>query len=124
MTMLPEYEFDKCVARHKGYYRVRNLSCRDPFYVMSFAQLTLRESLWNIENCLTAFSPKLYHCSIKHAVPCKTLAKANELRDWQIYVDFICLSDLIHQKIIFFVTRAKNNMVYEMVSSNMVDKQT
>jgi hypothetical protein len=39
MTMLPEYEFDKCVARYKGNYRVRNFTCRDHFYVMSFAQL-------------------------------------------------------------------------------------
>jgi len=88
MTMLPEYEFDKCVARYKGNYRVRNFSCRDHFYVMSFAQLTRRESLRDIENCLTAFSSKLYHCGIKHAVPRNTLAKANELRDWQIYADF------------------------------------
>lgn len=87
MTMLPEYEFDKCVARYKGNYRVRNFTCRDHFYVMSFAQLTRRESLRDIENCLTAFSSKLYHCGIKHAVPRNTLAKANELRNWQIYSD-------------------------------------
>jgi len=88
MTMLPEYEFDKCVARYKRFYRVRNFSCRDHFNVMSFAQLTLRESLWDIENCLTAFSSKLYHCGIKHTDPRNTLAKANELWDWQIYADF------------------------------------
>lgn len=87
MTMLPEYEFDKCVARYKGNYRVRNFTCRDHFYVMSFAQLTRRESFRDIENCLTAFSSKLYHCGIKHAVPRNTLAKANELRNWQIYSD-------------------------------------
>src|SRR5690554_7752078 len=87
MTVLPEYEFDKCVARYKGNYRVRNFTCRDHFYVMSFAQLTRRESLRDIENCLTAFSSKLYHCGIKRAVPRNTLAKANELRNWQIYSD-------------------------------------
>jgi len=193
---------------------------------MSFAQLTRRESLRDIENCLTAFSSKLYHCGIKHAVPRNTLARANELRNWQIYADFaqvligiarplyqddkdfrldidnivyafdsttisLCLSlcpwatfrkykggvkmhtlldirgqipvfvhltdasvhdvkamdelyiepaaiyvmdkgyvdffrlfNLIHQKRAFFVTRAKDNMVYEVVSSNQVDKQT
>jgi hypothetical protein len=31
---------------------------------MSFAQLTGRESLRDIENCLTAFSGKLYHSCI------------------------------------------------------------
>jgi hypothetical protein len=87
MSMLPEYEFDKCVARYKGDHRVRKFSCRDHFYVMSFAQLTQRESLRDIEYCLTAFSGRLYHCGIKHLVPRNTLAKANELRDWRIYSD-------------------------------------
>ncbi len=55
---------------------------------MSFAQLTQRESLRDIENCLNAVSDKLYHSGIQHAVPRNTLAKANELRDWRIYADF------------------------------------
>ena len=88
MNMIPEYEFDKCVERYGGNYRVRNFSCRDHFYVMSFAQLTQRESLRDIENCINAVSDKLYHCGIRHAVPRNTLAKANELRDWRIYADF------------------------------------
>lgn len=88
MSMMPEYEFDKCVARYQGNYRVRNFSCRDHFYVMCFAQLTQRDSLRDIENCLNAISNKLYHCGIKHAVPRNTLAKANENRDWRIYADF------------------------------------
>ena len=88
MTMIPEYEFDKCVDRYNGNYRVRNFSCRDHFYTMSFAQLTQRESLRDIENCLNAVSSKLYHCGIKHTVPRNTLAKANELRNWRIYADF------------------------------------
>ncbi|HEY5500057.1 MAG TPA: DUF4372 domain-containing protein, partial [Bacteroidales bacterium] len=77
MTMLPEYEFDKCVARYKGYHRVRNFSCRDHFYVIEKG-----------------------------------------------YVDFFRLFNLIHQKRVFFVTRAKDNMVYEVVSSNKVNKRT
>jgi hypothetical protein len=88
MSMMPEYEFDKCVARYSGNYRVRNFSCRDHFYVMCFAQLTGRESLRDIENCLKAVSNKLYHCGIRHAVPRNTLAKTNENRDWRIYADF------------------------------------
>lgn len=88
MSMIPEYEFDKCVDRYNGNHRVRHFTCRDHFYVMSFAQLTQRDSLRDIENCLNAVSSKLYHCGIKHAVPRNTLAKANELRDWRIYADF------------------------------------
>lgn len=88
MTMLQEYEFDKCVARCKGNYRVRNFSCRDHLYVMSFAQLTRMESLRDIEHCLTVFSSKLYHSGIKHAVLRNTLVKANRLRYWHIYAVF------------------------------------
>ena len=55
---------------------------------MSYAQLTNRGSLRDIENCLTALSSRLYHCGISYAVPRNTLAKANEKRDWRIYADF------------------------------------
>jgi len=88
MSMIPEYEFDKCVARYNGNHRVRNFTCRDHLYVMGFAQLTQRDSLRDIENCLNAVSNRLYHCGIRHAVPRNTLAKANELRNWRIYADF------------------------------------
>ncbi len=88
MSVIPEYEFDKCVSRYNGNHRVRNFTCRDHFYVMCFAQLTKRDSLRDIENCLKAVSGKLYHCGIRHAVPRNTLAKANELRNWRIYADF------------------------------------
>jgi transposase len=88
MSFLPDYEFNKCVKRYKGNYRVRTFTCRDHFYVMSFAQLTCRESLRDIEVCLDALSNKLYHSGIRDAVAKSTLAEANESRDWRIYADF------------------------------------
>ena len=88
MSFLPEYEFNKCVDSYNGNYRVRTFTCREHFYVMSFAQLTYRESLRDIEACLTALSGKLYHCGIKHPVSKSTLAEANENRNWRIYADF------------------------------------
>ena len=88
MKFLPEYEFQKCVDQYKGDYRVRTFTCREHFLVMSFAQLTGRESLRDIENCLTAFSGKLYHSGISQPVSKSTLADANEKRDWHIYADF------------------------------------
>jgi hypothetical protein len=56
---------------------------------MSFAQITGRESLRDIENCLTAFSGKLYHSGISQPVSKSTLADANEKRNWRIYADFV-----------------------------------
>jgi hypothetical protein len=88
MKFMPEYEFQKCVDHYKGDYRVRTLHCREHFLIMSFAQLTSRESLRDIENCLSAFSGKLYHSGISKPVSRSTLADANEKRDWRIYADF------------------------------------
>ena len=55
---------------------------------MSFAQLTYRESLRDIESCLNAVSKKLYRSGIKKPVARNTLAKANERRNWRMYADF------------------------------------
>ena len=88
MPLIPERDFKSCVDRYKGNYRARNFSCKDQFLVMRYAPLTGRDSLRDIENCLTALSSKLYHCGISCAVPRNTLAKANEKRGWHIYKAF------------------------------------
>ena len=54
----------------------------------SSAQLTYRESLRDIEVCLSAQATKLYHMGIREPVARATLADANETRDWRIYADF------------------------------------
>jgi hypothetical protein len=55
---------------------------------MAFAQLASRESLRDIECCLRAHQPKLYHMGIRSPVSRSTLAHANENRDWRIWADF------------------------------------
>jgi hypothetical protein len=55
---------------------------------MAFAQLTYRESLRDIQACLRAMQPKLYHMGIRGNIAKSTLADANEKRDWRIYADF------------------------------------
>ena len=88
LDFLPTYEFNRCVRRYRGNYRVRRFSCRDQFLSMAFAQLTYRESLRDIETCLRSMGHKLYHAGFRATVARSTLAKANELRDWRIYADF------------------------------------
>ena len=88
MEWLPRYEFDKCVQRYGGDNRVRTFTCYDQFLTMAFAQLAYRESLRDIETCLTAMKPKLYHAGIAGNVSRSTLADANEKRDWRIFADF------------------------------------
>ena len=87
MSLIPRRQFNNCVARYNGDYRVRNFSCYDQFLVMSLAQFANKNSLRDIEASLTAVSHKLYHNGISYVVPRNTLAKANELRDWRIYRD-------------------------------------
>ena len=88
MDFLPLSEFRASVARYQGEYKVRGFSCLDQFLCLAFAQLTYRESLRDIETCLRAMQPKLYHMGIRGRVARSTLADANETRDWRIYADF------------------------------------
>ena len=67
---------------------VRTLPCAAQFRVMAFAQITYRESLRDIEACLSAQSAKLYHMGFREPVRRSTLADANETRDWRIYAEF------------------------------------
>jgi hypothetical protein len=88
MSHLPRYEFNKCVERYNGNYKVQSFSCFDQFLSMAFAQLTYRESLRDIEVCLRAVESKLYHIGFRGKISRNTLANANENRDWRIYCDF------------------------------------
>lgn len=88
MDELPSYEFRQCVARYDGDHKLRGFSCWDQFLCLSFAQLTYRESLRDIEACLRSVQPKLYHMGFRGKVSRSTLADANESRDWRIYADF------------------------------------
>src|SRR5437016_5792980 len=88
LDCLPKYEFDKCVQRYRGNFRVRRLTSYEQFVVMAFAQLTWRESLRDIETCLRALGSKLYHSGIHQPTARSTLADANETRDWRIFADF------------------------------------
>jgi hypothetical protein len=92
---LPMHSFRRCVRRYNGDYRSHGFSCLDQFLCMAFAQLTYRESLRDIEACLRAQSPKLYHMGFRAKVARSTLADANERRDWRIYADFA--QTLIHE---------------------------
>ena len=88
MDFIPMYEFRRCVERYQGNYRIKSFSCRDQYLSMAFAQLTYRESLRDIEACLRAAQPRLYHPGIRGKVSRNTLANANQVRDWHIYADF------------------------------------
>ena len=88
MDYLPIRRFQGIVERHRGDRKVTRFHCLDQFYCMTFAQLTWRESLRDIEACLQAQPSKLYHLGIRARQVCRsTLADANEQRDWRIFAE-------------------------------------
>jgi len=121
MEHLPMYDFRKCVRRYKGDFKVKSFTCLEQFLCMAFAQLTYRESLRDIEACLRAVQPKLYHMGIRSKVSRSTLASANEKRDWRIYADFA--QTLIHIAKPLYATEAfgveLDETVYALDSSTI-----
>lgn len=95
ISFLPKYDFQKCVARYRGHHKVKHFTCWDQLLCMSFAQLTYRESLRDIQACLRSMQSKLYHMGFRCKISRSTLADANEKRDWRIFADFAQL--VIHQ---------------------------
>ena len=91
MEFMPWTSFTRIVARYGGDKGARALTCAEQFRVMAFAQLTWRESLRDIEVCLSANPGKLYHMGLRAAVRRSTLADANEGRDWRIWADIAAL---------------------------------
>jgi hypothetical protein len=87
MDWIHPERFRRCVSRYQGNSRVRHFSCWDQFLAMSFAQITFRESLADIEVCLGSHRNELYHLGFRSSVAHSTLADANRERDWRIYAD-------------------------------------
>ena len=91
VELIHPQQFCRCVARYRGDYKVKAFSCWDQFLCMAFAQLTFRENLRDIEDCLSARCDQLYHMGFRSRVCRSTVADANEGRDWRIYADLAAL---------------------------------
>ncbi|MDH5769209.1 MAG: DUF4372 domain-containing protein [Nitrospirota bacterium] len=39
MDFMPTYEFNQCVKRYNGNYKIKKFTCREQFLCMAFAQL-------------------------------------------------------------------------------------
>jgi len=104
ISFLPDRDFRRCVARYGGDRYTKTLSCWEQFLAMAFAQLAYRESLRDIEACLGAIGPKLYHMGFGSSVARSTLADANENRAWRIFADFAQV--LIHTAVKLYANDA------------------
>ena len=113
MDFLPWTTFTRYVQKYGGDHGVRTLPCTEQFRIMAFAQLIYRESLRDIEACLTAQADKLYHMGFCAPVHSATPADANESRDWRIYADFA-------QRLIAQARKLYANEDLELALSNTV----
>ena len=121
MEFVPWDIFRRTVARHSGDRRARTLSCAEQYRAMAFAQLTYRESLRDIETCLSVQPGKLYGMGFREPVRRATLADANEGRDWRIYADLA--HRLIGQAKVLYADEELgidlNNTVYALDSTTI-----
>lgn len=85
MSCVPHWEFRRIVAAHDNAVRTRLFTAWDQFLAMSFAQLTFRESLRDIEACLDSQPQLRYHLGFRSRVTRSTLARVNEQRPWQLF---------------------------------------
>ena len=88
MDFLSWTTFTRIVTHYGGDRYVKLLTCAEQFRIMAFAQLTYRQSLRDIEVCLSAQAAKLYHRGFRQEIKLAMLADANETRDWRIHAEF------------------------------------
>lgn len=86
LQLIPRYEFDKQVCRHKAEYHARGFSSWQQFSAMLFGQLAGQDSLRSIVAGLATNSSSLYHLGVKPLAR-STLAYANEHRPAALYAD-------------------------------------
>jgi hypothetical protein len=121
MDCLPWSTFARIVARYHGDHSVQTFPCTEQYRAMAFAQLTYRESLRDVEACLSAQPAKLWHMGFRGPVRRSTLADANQARDWRIYAEFA--QRLIAQARRLYVGESLladlNNTVYALDSTTI-----
>ena len=87
LDLVDRKTLSRLVERYDAESRVRHFGCRQQLICMAFAQLTWREGLRDIADCLNARPATLYHLGFSDPVAKSTLADANEQRDWRLWED-------------------------------------
>ena len=73
--------FRRCVGDTRGEHKVPDFSCLDQSFPVAFAQLTSRESLWDIEVNLFVQVRRLHHTDFRcSTISRNMLANANATR--------------------------------------------
>ena len=91
IEFLPVNDFNKCIKRYNGSFKLHHFSCWHQLLCMLFGQLANRESLRDLVLCLRSQRSKWYHLGLGKGISKSNLAYANENRNWQIFADFAYL---------------------------------
>ena len=87
LDLIHRQTLDRLVEKYNAESRVRHFGCRQQLIAMAFAQLTWREGLRDIADCLNARPTTRYHLGFREPIAKSTLADANEQRDWRLWED-------------------------------------
>ena len=85
LERVPHWEFRRLEKAHDSADGRRQFSAWDHFLALAFAQMTFRESLRDIEACLSTQPALAYQLGFRARVTRSTLARANEERDWRLF---------------------------------------
>jgi hypothetical protein len=85
LERVPHWEFRRLEQAHDSADGRRQFSAWDHFLALAFAQMTFRESLRDIEACLSTQPAVAYHMGFRTRVTRSTLARANEEREWRLF---------------------------------------
>jgi hypothetical protein len=87
-NFLNHNDFNRCVEKYGGNYKVQHFTCWHQLLTMMFGQLANRESLSDLVICLQSQRSKYYHLGMGKGSSKANLAKANENRDARIFEEF------------------------------------
>jgi hypothetical protein len=85
LDLIHRETLSRLASRFHADSRVRHFGVRQQLICMVFAQLTWRDGLRDIVECLNAKPEALYHLGFREPVAKSTLADANEGRDWRLW---------------------------------------
>jgi hypothetical protein len=85
LDLIHRETLSRLATRFHADSRVRHFGVRQQLICMVFAQMTWRDGLRDIVECLNAKPEALYHLGFREPVAKSTLADANEGRDWRLW---------------------------------------
>jgi hypothetical protein len=88
MTYMPLRAFSRMVLARRTQHKVKDFSCLDQFLGLSFAQLTAREFLRDIEINLRVQRQHFHHLGLRcKTISSNTLVNANRVPQWEVFAD-------------------------------------